>query len=97
MVPEACYLLNTYLGQTAENGFISSLKEKELSIEHFTAHDLARSLEIMMQYNDLNLGFTDASIVAIAERLKTRKILTTDTRHFSVVRPKHCSSFILLP
>lgn len=81
----------------AENEFISSLINKAITIEHFTARDLVRGLEIMMQYNDLNLGFTDASIIAISERLKIRKILTTDRRHFSAVRPEHWDSFILLP
>lgn len=40
---------------------------------------------------------TIAAIVAIAERLNVRRILTLDRRHFSVIRPQHCAAFELLP
>ncbi len=42
-------------------------------------------------------GFVDASIVAMAERLKICGILTTDRRHFAAVKPEHCKEFTLLP
>jgi hypothetical protein len=29
--------------------------------------------------------------------LQIREILTTDRRHFSLVRPRHCTGFILRP
>ena len=96
-IPEACYLLNSYLGQSAEIGFLTSLINRELLVEHFTSHDLARSIELLKKYDGLNLGLVDASVIAISERLKIRKVLTTDRRHFSTVRPKHCESFVLLP
>ena len=35
VIPEACYLLNTFLGQSAETKFIRSLEKRELTIEHF--------------------------------------------------------------
>lgn len=97
VIPEACYLLNIYLGQSAEIVFIRSLINKELNIEHFNANDLIRCAELLKQYNDLNLGFVDATIIAISERLKIHDILTTDRRHFSIVKPKHCEAFTLLP
>ncbi|OIP59498.1 MAG: hypothetical protein AUK38_05370 [Nitrospirae bacterium CG2_30_41_42] len=97
VIPEACYLLNTYLGQSAEIAFIHSLINKELNIEHFNANDLIRCAELLKQYNDLSLGFVDATIIAISERLKMHEILTTDRRHFSIVKPKHCEAFTLLP
>jgi uncharacterized protein len=39
----------------------------------------------------------NASIVALAERLRTEVIITFDRRHFAAVRPRHCASFHLLP
>ena len=97
MLPEACYLLNTYLGQNAELSFMSSLIKKELNVEHFRDSDLVRSEEVLKKYKDQNIGFVDALIIAISERLKIRHILTTDRRHFSVIHPNHCEKFILLP
>ena len=39
----------------------------------------------------------DASLVAIAERMEITTIATLDKRHFTVVRPAHCSAFELIP
>ena len=46
---------------------------------------------------DLGLGGTDASLVALAERLGLTTLATFDRRHFTVVRPAHTPSFKLLP
>jgi predicted nucleic acid-binding protein len=97
VIPEACYLLNTYLGQSAETVFINSLINREMVVEHFNAHDLNRSVELLKKYKDSNIGFVDASTIAITERLNISKILTTDRRHFSVIKPSHCAAFTLLP
>ncbi|MEK6589256.1 MAG: PIN domain-containing protein [Nitrospinota bacterium] len=97
VVPEACYLLNSYLSIDVERRFINSLIIGELKIEHFIREDLKRINELLKTYSDLNIGFVDASIVAIAERLKATRILTTDRRHFSAIKPSHCPSLILLP
>jgi predicted nucleic acid-binding protein len=43
------------------------------------------------------LDFVDALIVAIAERLNISRLLTLDRRDFQFIRPKHCTSFELLP
>jgi hypothetical protein len=32
----------------------------------------------------------DASVMAVAERLKIQRVLTTGGRDFSVLRPRHC-------
>lgn len=96
-IPEACYLLNIYLGQSAEISFVDSLINKEIALEHFHPDDLKRCAELLKQYDYLNLGFVDASVIAISERLNICRILTTDRRHFSSVKPKHCEALILLP
>lgn len=97
VVPEACYLLNSYLGWEAEYKFINSLIYGELKVEHFNKEDLKRINELLKTYAGLNIGLVDASIVAIAERLKVSRILTTDRRHFSAIKPSHCPAFTLLP
>ena len=97
VVPEACYLLNTYLGQDAEMGLIQSLINREMVLEHSSTQDLARIAELLKKYHDSNIGFVDASVVALAERLKISGILTTDRRHFAAIKPQHCKGFTLLP
>lgn len=96
-IPEVCYLMNKFLGEAVERKFLDSLIRRELLTEHFNIHDLKRSGEILKKYRDLNIGFVDASIVAISERLGISKILTADRRHFSAIQPGHCAAFTLLP
>jgi len=62
-----------------------------------TNEDFRRSFQLLETYSDVNIGFVDASLVAIAERLKISRILTTDRKHFSIIRPRHCHTFELLP
>ena len=53
--------------------------------------------DLIEQHADLGLGGTDASLVAVAERLAITDIATIDHRHFSVVRPNHAAAFRILP
>lgn len=97
VLPEVTYLLQTRISPIAEEAFVASVADGEFVVEELEAEDIARAAALMRQYTDLPLGFVDASIVAIAERLGSRDLLTTDRRHFSVVRPRHASALRLLP
>jgi predicted nucleic acid-binding protein len=77
--------------------FLQSLAEGAFSAVELTASDYARMAELVVTYGDLPLGTTDASVVAIAERLKLSEVATLDRRHFTVVRPAHVDALTLLP
>jgi hypothetical protein len=51
----------------------------------------------MEQYADLPMGFADASLVVLAERLKVFSVFTLDRRGFSVFRPRNAQVFEILP
>lgn len=53
--------------------------------------------DIVDRYHDQCIGLTDASLVVLAERFRTRRLLTLDRRHFAVVRPLSGGAFELLP
>jgi len=97
VLPEICYLLNTHLSREAERKLIASIIQGELKIEGLTNEDFRRSYQLLESYSDMNIGFVDASVVAVAERLKIHRILSTDRKHFSIIRPRHCKTFDLLP
>ena len=97
VLPEVTYLLQTRIGSAAEEAFMRSVADGEFPLEELEMEDVRRAVEVMHRYADFPLGFVDAAIVAIAERLETRELLTTDRRHFGTVRPKHARSFVLLP
>lgn len=97
VMPEVCYLLNSHLGYYAEHQFVKSCVEGEIQVENLIQEDLFRALQLMEQFSDANIGFVDASVAAVAERMKIDRILTTDRRHFSLFRSSRHRSFTLLP
>jgi predicted nucleic acid-binding protein len=62
-----------------------------------TADDYERSVALVEQYADLGLGFVDASIVAVGERLGVVAPATLNHRDFRAVRPSHVAAFDLVP
>lgn len=96
ILPEISYLVNKYLKVEVEVKLLSSIKAGELALETFLPADLERIIEVISTYKDKKLGFVDAAIVAIAERLNIAKILTLD-KHFRLVRPKHIAAFEIYP
>ncbi len=95
VIPEAAYLMRKRLGAAVETRFAESLAAGEIAVENLSQRDIARCAELLHIYDFL--GFVDASIVAIAERLKLRALVTTDRRDFVRVRPTHVAAFQLLP
>jgi uncharacterized protein len=95
VLPEVAYLLRQRLGIPAEQAFVASVSRGEIAIEDLKRRDWPRIEQIMTDYDQL--GFVDASIVALSERLKARELATTDRRHFSVVKPSHLQRLQLVP
>jgi predicted nucleic acid-binding protein len=77
--------------------FLSSLAAGDFSVVELTTVDYARMADLVVTYSSLPLGTTDASVLAIAERLKLTEVATLDRRHFTVVRPNHVNALTLLP
>jgi predicted nucleic acid-binding protein len=94
---EACYMLGKLGSPKVEAGFLRSLESRIFELVELTDTDLLRVASLVERYSDLPLGSADASVVAIAERLRIPEVFTLDARDFSVVRPAHVSAFVLLP
>ena len=97
VVAEAAYLIGRRINVEAEAGFFRSIANGDLTIDVLADEDLARIADLVAKYTDLPLGGTDASLVALAERLGQDTIATLDRRHFSVVRPAHVPGFQIVP
>ncbi len=83
-ITEITFLINKNLGVTATAQFLESLNTTAYELIKPEISDYSRSAAILHQYNDSNLDFVDALIVAMAERLNITKILTVDRRHFRI-------------
>jgi len=97
VLPEITYLLQGRLGSHAELAFVQAVAGGEFELEALESADISRTADLMDAYADASIGFVDASIVAAAERLEVQGILTTDRRHFGLIRPRHVPSLRLLP
>lgn len=96
-ITEVAYFVSRNLGAQALAVFSDELAETDFILETPTSEDYRRAAEVLRKYDDANIDFVDACIVAIAERLDITKILTIDRRHFGIFKPRHCAAFEILP
>jgi hypothetical protein len=94
-IAEATYFVGRRLGAAAESSFLRGIGD--LDVEGPSREDFTRMTELVEQCSDFPLGGTDASVVALAERLDAPIIVTLDRRHFAAIVPRHRAAFELLP
>jgi uncharacterized protein len=97
LLAEIDYLLHVRLGSGAACDSLEAVERGEFTLVPITAPDLARCGELLNQYRDLEIGLADATVVAAAERLGIRRLLTQDQRHFRAIRPRGLEHFVLFP
>lgn len=95
VIAEAAFLIGRQLGPHAEARFFGSVADGEVLIELLTIDDWHRTAYLVDADAGMPLGGTDASVVAMAERLGETSIATLDRRHFGVVRPNYGDAFEL--
>ena len=97
VLAELDYLVGSRIGVAAE---LVMLRELAGGAYHLTTIDLdqlATAADVVQRYHDQHIGLADASIVVLAERFRTRRVLTLDRRHFGALRPLAGGAFELLP
>jgi predicted nucleic acid-binding protein len=97
VVAELDYLVATRVGVEAERAALEELAAGAYDLAPFGVDDLARARDVITRYRDQSVGVADASIVVLAERHRSREILTLDHRHFDVLRPLSGGRFKLVP
>jgi predicted nucleic acid-binding protein len=96
-IAESAWLIERRLGAAAEAAFLRLITTGAVHVVDLAADDYERSAALIEQYADLGLGFVDASIVAVAERMRIASLATLNHRDFRAVRPRHVEAFDLLP
>jgi predicted nucleic acid-binding protein len=97
VLAEIDYTLVQRFGTTAELEFLAEVTAGTFELAAFGRADLARALTMLQKYPDMRIGLADASLVVLAERYDTTRLLTLDERHFRAIRPLHADAFTLLP
>jgi predicted nucleic acid-binding protein len=83
ILAEVASMLTTHAGAQFLDRFLQDLELGSYLLD-CGEDDLSRIRALMQRYADLRLGFTDASVIACAERNGGR-VLTLDLRDFGVV------------
>src|SRR6266540_2395540 len=96
-IAEADYLILTRLGVDVELAFLEDLAEGTFQVECLSRPELAAALAVARRHRDLAIGLADASLVVLAQRFRTRRLLTFDERAFRNVAPLQGGAFVLLP
>jgi uncharacterized protein len=94
---EAMYLLIRDAGYRRTIQFLNGLGTTKYKLVEIEIADLKRVAELFAIYADVKLDFVDATVAAVAERMKIMTVLTVDRRDFSIIRPRHAEYFELLP
>jgi hypothetical protein len=97
VIAELDYLVSTRVGVQAELAVLDELASGAWSLPGIDTDDLRKVAQVIARYRDQPIGVADASLVVLANRYSTRKILTLDRRHFEVLRPLGGGRFSLLP
>ena len=97
VLAELDYLVRRRIGTGAELALLREVARGAYVLAVFGAEDVADAVEVLERYRNLGVGLADASIVVLASRYKTRRVLTLDERHFRALRPLDGGSFELLP
>jgi predicted nucleic acid-binding protein len=83
ILAEAAYVLQARLGPATVEAFLRDLEEGRILLD-CGEEDLSRIRELVVRYSDMPLGFSDAAVVACAER-RGGGVLTLDRRDFDVL------------
>lgn len=85
ILPEIDYLLLRHVGHETELAFVNDLARGSFAVEWGGEADLARARELSEAHRALRLGLVDAAVIAVAERLRAKAIVTLDVRHFGSI------------
>jgi predicted nucleic acid-binding protein len=98
VLTELDYLIPKHGDPAAARALRASFESGAYAIEWWHSA-LYETIEIARQYETIELGLTDASLIALAAHLQTTRIATLDERHFRAVRPlgDEAGGFTLLP
>jgi uncharacterized protein len=97
VMAELDYLVATRVSVDAEIVALRELSSGAWDLAEFGVAELEQATSVIEKYRDQRIGLADASNVVLADRYRTRTIVTLDRRHFGVLRPLSGGRFAVLP
>ena len=97
VLAELDYLVTARVGSHATRDLLEDVGRAAYELAPIEPADVALAASVIDRYHDLGIGLADASIVVLAERYGTARVLTLDERHFRALRTLDGGPFTLLP
>ena len=94
---EVDYWIGQRLTPGAMVALLADIESGAYRVEDLEQADYTRIRELCDRHADADIGFVDAAVFAIVERLGEPKLATLDRRHFSLLRPRHLDTIDLVP
>jgi predicted nucleic acid-binding protein len=94
---EVDYWIHTRMHPGVLVALLDDITDGAYIVEDLLPQDYRRVRELCDRYADADIGFVDAAVLAVVERLNESKLATLDHRHFGMLRPRHVDALILLP
>lgn len=94
---EIDYLIHARLHAGVLLSLLDDIDDAAFEVAELSPDDYRRIRELCDQYADSDIGFVDAAVLAIVERLREPKLATLDRTHFALLRPRHVKALRLLP
>ena len=97
VLAEVDYFIHARLDPSVRVTLLQNIRAGALRVENLQEQDYDRVQQLCETYSDADVGFVDAAVLAILERLGEPKLATLDRRHFGMLRPRHVAALTLLP
>lgn len=97
VLAELDYLIQTRAGVRDELKVLADVANGVYSLAALDRFDVADAAAVVQRYRGMKIGLTDASLVILAAKHGTTRILTLDEKHFRALRPLTSDAFTLLP
>ena len=94
---EIDYLIHRSLSPGVLVSLLADIEDGAFDVAELVAADYTRMRELCDRYADSHIGFVDAAVLAVVERLGEPKLATLDRRHFDILRPRHVDALELIP
>jgi predicted nucleic acid-binding protein len=89
--------LTTRVSAAVARALLREVAAGAYQLEIISADDIASAVDILDRYDGLGLGLAGASVLVLADRHRTRDVLTLDERHLRAVRGPRRQALRLLP
>jgi predicted nucleic acid-binding protein len=93
---EAMHLLRRKAGWPGQESLWRMVRGRNLDVRDLDAAQVNRTYELMLRYHDLPMALADATLVAVAESLRTSRVFTLDG-HFRIYRTASGGAFEVTP